>query len=76
MTDLDIHDPAVYLLGVPHDRYARLRAEAPVWWQAEPDGPRRDAALDLSNLTSAPSEPPSLRRSRSAFPAKSISGFA
>lgn len=36
---IDIHDPATYKHAVPHDQYARLRAEAPVWWQDEPDGP-------------------------------------
>ena len=36
---INIHDPATYLRGVPHDQYAVLRREAPVFFQAEPGGP-------------------------------------
>jgi cholest-4-en-3-one 26-monooxygenase len=36
---IDIHDPATYLRGVPHDQFAVLRREAPVFWQREPNGP-------------------------------------
>ncbi len=36
VADIDIYDPRVYARQMPHDAYARLRAEAPVSWQAEP----------------------------------------
>jgi cholest-4-en-3-one 26-monooxygenase len=40
MTDaINIHDPATYLDGVPHDQFSVLRRKAPIWFQAEPDGP-------------------------------------
>ena len=36
--DIDVLSPDVYVGGVPHDRYARLRREAPVHFHAEPGG--------------------------------------
>ncbi len=36
---LDIFSPDLYVDGVPHERFAVLRREAPVAWQSEPDGP-------------------------------------
>lgn len=36
---INIYDPAVYLRGVPHDQFAILRREAPIWFQQEPEGP-------------------------------------
>jgi cytochrome P450 len=35
---LDLTDPRWYRQGFPHALFARLRREAPVWWQAAPDG--------------------------------------
>src|SRR5262249_27634854 len=35
---VDILDPDVYLAGIPHDRFALLRREAPVFWHREPQG--------------------------------------
>jgi cholest-4-en-3-one 26-monooxygenase len=35
----DVLDPDLYVRGVPHERFARLRREAPVSWHAEPGGP-------------------------------------
>jgi cytochrome P450 len=37
-TVIDILDPDVYVDGVPHDRFALLRREAPVYFHAEPAG--------------------------------------
>lgn len=34
----DLLDPDLYVHGVPHDRFARLRREAPVCWHDEPGG--------------------------------------
>ena len=39
LDDLDVIDPATYVMGVPHDRFRRLRREAPVYRHPEPDGP-------------------------------------
>lgn len=38
--EIDILDPDIYVeRGVPHDQFARLRAEHPVYFHPEPDGP-------------------------------------
>jgi cholest-4-en-3-one 26-monooxygenase len=36
--DVDIFNPDVYLNGVPHDQFRRLRRDAPVHFHAEPGG--------------------------------------
>jgi len=36
---LDLYDVATFAAGHPHDLYQRLRAESPVHWVPEPDGP-------------------------------------
>jgi cholest-4-en-3-one 26-monooxygenase len=36
--DMDIFDPDLYVKGVPHEAFRRLRAEAPVYWHGEPGG--------------------------------------
>lgn len=38
LEDIDIYDPDVYVRGVPHDVFAFLRREAPVFFQKEPNG--------------------------------------
>jgi hypothetical protein len=38
LADIDILDPGAYLAGPPHDRFAILRREAPVFWHKEPGG--------------------------------------
>jgi cytochrome P450 len=39
LQEIDILNPDSYLLDVPHDRFERLRREAPVFWHKEPNGP-------------------------------------
>jgi cholest-4-en-3-one 26-monooxygenase len=36
---IDLTDKDVFVRGVPHDWFASLRREAPVFWHDEPDGP-------------------------------------
>lgn len=38
MESVDLADPDTYVHGIPHDVFARLRAEAPVAWQRERQG--------------------------------------
>jgi cytochrome P450 len=38
MTTLDLTDASLYPSGFPHALFTRLRREAPVWWQAAPEG--------------------------------------
>jgi cytochrome P450 len=37
--DANLADAATYAAGVPHALFARLRAEAPICWHPEPNGP-------------------------------------
>lgn len=39
LSDIRLWDSACFADGVPHEWFTRLRTEAPVWWQDEPDGP-------------------------------------
>jgi cholest-4-en-3-one 26-monooxygenase len=38
LADVDILNPDVYLAGAPHECFALLRREAPVFWHKEPGG--------------------------------------
>jgi cholest-4-en-3-one 26-monooxygenase len=38
LADIDLMDQDQFVSGVPHEAFALLRREAPVWWQDEPDG--------------------------------------
>lgn len=38
MAIVDIVEPDLYVAGVPHDRFRRLRADEPLSWHDEPDG--------------------------------------
>ncbi|MGH9030329.1 MAG: cytochrome P450 [Acidimicrobiales bacterium] len=39
LSDIDLTDSSNFVAGVPHDWFAYLRREAPVWWHEESDGP-------------------------------------
>lgn len=36
---IDVHDPDIYVRGVPHEAFATLRREAPVYWHELPGTP-------------------------------------
>src|SRR5262245_39418097 len=38
LESIDILSPDIYVSGIPYDRYALLRREAPVFWHPEPTG--------------------------------------
>jgi cholest-4-en-3-one 26-monooxygenase len=38
LADVDLMDQDQFVLGVPHEAFALLRKEAPVFWQREPEG--------------------------------------
>jgi cholest-4-en-3-one 26-monooxygenase len=38
-SDIDLTNSKAFVPGVPHDWFAFLRRNAPVWWQEEADGP-------------------------------------
>ena len=37
--DIDVYNPDNYTRGIPHDQFAWLRNNAPVYWHQHPDGP-------------------------------------
>jgi cholest-4-en-3-one 26-monooxygenase len=39
LSTVDLTDPDLYVNGVPHEIFAQLRREAPVYWHPERDGP-------------------------------------
>ncbi len=39
LSDVNLTDPDIFQRGVPHDMFALLRREAPVFWHAEASGP-------------------------------------
>jgi cholest-4-en-3-one 26-monooxygenase len=39
LSEVELHDPDVYVRGVPHDALRLLRAEAPIHFHPEPGGP-------------------------------------
>ena len=38
LADIDLCDPENFVAGVPHEWFALLRKEAPVYWHPDPDG--------------------------------------
>ncbi|OWY62075.1 cytochrome, partial [cyanobacterium TDX16] len=38
LSDVDLYDPDIYVEGVPHEMFATLRREAPVFRHEDPDG--------------------------------------
>lgn len=38
LEDVDLYDPDSYVAAVPHEMFATLRREAPVFWHEQPDG--------------------------------------
>ncbi|MDA8367585.1 MAG: cytochrome P450, partial [Actinomycetota bacterium] len=39
LADIDLTDPTRFAEGVPHEWFAFLRKNQPVWWHEEKDGP-------------------------------------
>ena len=56
-TPIDIFDPELYRLGVPHDRYTQLRRSAPISFQQEADGPGYWAVMRHADVVYASRKP-------------------
>lgn len=54
---IDIYDPDGYVAGVPHDVFARLRRECPVFRQAMPDGTSYWAVMRHADVVEVSREP-------------------
>ena len=39
LSDIDLTNPGAFVDHVPHEWFAQLRADAPVYWHEEADGP-------------------------------------
>ncbi len=39
LSEIDLYNPETFVPGMPHDMFAVLRREAPVFWHEEPEGP-------------------------------------
>jgi len=50
-SDINLLDSTVFAERVPHEWFAYLRQNAPVWWQAEQDGPGFWAVTTLAEAT-------------------------
>ena len=59
--DIDLANPDSFVAGVPHEWFARLRREAPVYWHPEPDGPgfwvAGDRGIGFARLGTPPLHP-------------------
>ena len=49
--DINLLDSTVFAKRVPHEWFAFLRQNAPVWWQEEADGPGFWAVTTLAEAT-------------------------
>jgi cholest-4-en-3-one 26-monooxygenase len=53
---IDLHDPDVYVRGVPHEQFAYLRKNAPVYWHPEPAGPGYWAVTRYEDIVTVSSD--------------------
>ena len=63
--DIDIYDPDVYVGGVPHQAYAWLRKNAPVFFHPEPSGPGFWAVLRHADVAAVSKDPLTFSSARS-----------
>jgi linalool 8-monooxygenase len=54
---IDLKDPDLYLERVPHDLFAQLRREDPVYWNPEKDGPGFWALMRHADITDVSRKP-------------------
>ena len=54
---IDLYDPDGYVAGPPHEVFARLRREQPVFWQAMPDGTGYWAVLRHADVVHVARDP-------------------
>ncbi len=54
---MDLYDPDLYVEGVPHALFRRLRTEDPVFWQALPEGGGYWALLKHADVRAASADP-------------------
>ncbi|HEY3820653.1 MAG TPA: cytochrome P450 [Polyangiaceae bacterium] len=57
LADVELHDPDVFVRGVPHDALRLLRAEAPMHFHTEPDGPGFWAVTKYDDVVTVGKDP-------------------
>jgi cholest-4-en-3-one 26-monooxygenase len=57
LSDVELHDPEVFVRGVPHDAMRRLRAEAPIYFHHEPGGPGFWAVTKYEDVVTVSKDP-------------------
>jgi cholest-4-en-3-one 26-monooxygenase len=56
MQAIDLFDPGIYAKAMPHETFARLRREAPVFFHPEPDGPGYWALTKYEDIVTVSSD--------------------
>jgi cholest-4-en-3-one 26-monooxygenase len=57
LAEVELHDPEVFVRGVPHDAFRLLRAEAPVYFHKEPGGPGFFAVTKYEDIVTVGKDP-------------------
>lgn len=57
VSDIDVYDIDTYVSGIPHDRFKRLRAECPVYFNKEPGGRGFWAVTKYADVVSISKDP-------------------
>jgi len=57
LSEVELHDPDVFVRGVPHDALRLLRAEAPVYFHPEPAGPGFWAVTKYEDVVTVGKDP-------------------
>ena len=70
----DIFDPDIYVEGIPHETYRRMRAEAPVYWHDEPGGRGYWAVMKYEDVLHISRDPGTYSSQRGATFIKDHSG--
>jgi cytochrome P450 len=67
LDDIDIADPEAYLGGVPHEQFAHLRREAPVFRHREANGPGFWALTRHEDIVRVARDPTTFRQAPALF---------
>ncbi|HEY1690659.1 MAG TPA: cytochrome P450 [Polyangiaceae bacterium] len=57
LAEVELHDPDVFVRGVPHEAFRLLRQEAPIHFHAEPNGPGFWAVTKYEDVVSVGKDP-------------------
>jgi cholest-4-en-3-one 26-monooxygenase len=66
LAEIDLYSPEVFVRGVPHDAFRLLRAEAPVYFHAEPGGRGFYAITKYDDIVAISKDPHTFSSARGA----------